>query len=64
VISSRDRTVRGPSRGRGNQSQVLHSPNDLEHALADARAKVEADPDAVPAQWTRYDVLADEVEFW
>jgi pyridoxamine 5'-phosphate oxidase len=48
----------------GNQSQVLHSPNDLEHALADARAKVEADPDAVPAQWTRYDVLADEVEFW
>jgi pyridoxamine 5'-phosphate oxidase len=45
-------------------SRVLHRPEDLEAALAQARAKVEADPDAVPPQWTRYDVLADEVEFW
>jgi pyridoxamine 5'-phosphate oxidase len=48
----------------GNQSQVLNKPDDLEDALAEARTRVAADPAAVPETWTRYDVLADEVEFW
>jgi pyridoxamine 5'-phosphate oxidase len=43
---------------------VLDRTEDLEAALAQARAKVDADPDAVPPHWTRYDVLADAVEFF
>jgi pyridoxamine 5'-phosphate oxidase len=48
----------------GSQSQVLVSRDDLDAALAEAQAKVAAEPDAVPEQWTRFDLLADEVEFW
>jgi pyridoxamine 5'-phosphate oxidase len=48
----------------GNQSQILASQHDLEAALAEAHARVAVEPDAVPAGWVRYDLLADEVEFW
>jgi pyridoxamine 5'-phosphate oxidase len=48
----------------GNQSQVLVARDDLDTALTEAQALVAAEPDAVPGLWVRYDVLADEVEFW
>jgi pyridoxamine 5'-phosphate oxidase len=48
----------------GNQSQVLAARDDLDTALSDATARIIEEPDAVPEHWTRYDLLADEVEFW
>jgi pyridoxamine 5'-phosphate oxidase len=48
----------------GNQSEVLANREDLATALDEAHAKVAAEPDAVPDGWTRYDLIADEVEFW
>ncbi|MGC5015857.1 pyridoxine/pyridoxamine 5'-phosphate oxidase [Streptosporangium sp. DT93] len=48
----------------GRQSQVLDDPAEAEAALRDARARLEADPDLVSADWTLYALTATDVEFW
>lgn len=48
----------------GNQSAVLRNPDDIETAVEQARADLTADPDLIPADWTLYRLLPDEVEFW
>jgi pyridoxamine 5'-phosphate oxidase len=48
----------------GRQSQVLFRADDLHESLIAARSRVESQPEAVPDHWVRYDVVADEVEFW
>ncbi|MDO8212091.1 pyridoxal 5'-phosphate synthase [Conexibacter sp. CPCC 206217] len=48
----------------GNQSAVLHDPDDVEVAVEQARADLVGDPDLIPADWTLYRLLPDEVEFW
>ena len=48
----------------GRQSQVLDDPADLDAALAEARARVVADPRLVPEHWVLYQLVPDEVEFW
>ncbi len=46
------------------QSEVLEDPTELERALRAAIAEARAHPDWVPEHWTRYDLVADTVEFW
>ncbi len=48
----------------GNQSQVLNAAEELEASFDETRERIAAEPDAVPEHWARYDLLADEVEFW
>jgi pyridoxamine 5'-phosphate oxidase len=48
----------------GQQSAPLDDLGDLDRALAEARARIDADPDLVPAHWTLYHLIPDEVEFW
>jgi pyridoxamine 5'-phosphate oxidase len=66
--SARDFLARPPgSRAEtlaGNQSAPLNDPADLEQALAEAHARIHADPELVPEHWTLYHLLPDEVEFW
>jgi pyridoxamine 5'-phosphate oxidase len=66
--AARDFRARSPaSRAEswiGRQSQVLASRDDLDQSLIDARSFVERQPEAVPDHWVRYDLVADEVEFW
>ncbi|GAB3486646.1 pyridoxal 5'-phosphate synthase [Amycolatopsis cihanbeyliensis] len=48
----------------GNQSEVLTDAAELARAVRAAEHRVAAEPDAVPAGWTRYLITADTVEFW
>lgn len=48
----------------GSQSEVLADPADHDAAVEQARAELAADPELVPARWTLYRLLPDEVEFW
>jgi pyridoxamine 5'-phosphate oxidase len=48
----------------GHQSKPLDSPDQLEGAFNDARARVEADPGLVAPGWTLYALAAETVEFW
>jgi pyridoxamine 5'-phosphate oxidase len=66
--SARDFRERPPA-GRaeclvGRQSEVLADPAELAAAAVAARAAVDADPDLVPPQWTRYLLAPHTVEFW
>lgn len=46
------------------QSQPLTTPGELDVALEQARAELEATPDLVPAEWISYAVRPNEIEFW
>ncbi|MFD5918135.1 pyridoxal 5'-phosphate synthase [Kitasatospora sp. NPDC058201] len=48
----------------GRQSEPLASPAEYEEAVAVARRRLEATPDAVAAGHTVYTLWAHEVEFW
>ena len=48
----------------GHQSEELEDPAELEDALRESRTRVTEEPDEVPAHWTVYDLIPDEVEFW
>lgn len=48
----------------GRQSQPLRDRNELLHAAADARARLAADPDLVPATWTLYRLDPQHFEFF
>jgi pyridoxamine 5'-phosphate oxidase len=48
----------------GHQSQVLRDPADLDAGLEEARGRVLAEPDLVPAHWALYRLIPDEAEFW
>jgi pyridoxamine 5'-phosphate oxidase len=66
--AARDFRARSPaSRAEswiGNQSKVLLGRDELDEQLTEAKSRVEASPEAVPDHWVRYDLVADEVEFW
>lgn len=67
-ISAADFLARAPG-GRaealvGRQSQYLASRTDLAEALAGAEADLDADPNRVAADWTRYQLRAREVQFF
>jgi len=46
------------------QSQPLDDPADMDGALAQARAALDADPGLVPKQWVSYALAPERVEFW
>ncbi|OAA55902.1 FMN-binding split barrel [Niveomyces insectorum RCEF 264] len=46
------------------QSQVLHDRAALRQSLAEARARLDADPGLVAAGWRVYAVQPDTAEFW
>jgi pyridoxamine 5'-phosphate oxidase len=48
----------------GRQSQPLADRAELDDAMTIAMAKLEAEPDLVPAEWVSYGVRPDTVEFW
>jgi len=48
----------------GRQSEPLGDPAELVAAADQAAAHVAANPDEVPAHWTVYQLIPDEVEFW
>jgi pyridoxamine 5'-phosphate oxidase len=48
----------------GHQSEPLTDQADLTRALADATARVTADPDLVAPEWTRYVLSPTEVQFF
>jgi pyridoxamine 5'-phosphate oxidase len=48
----------------GHQSDILADPADQPAAIAEARARIAADPQLVAPAWTLYGLLAGEVEFW
>ncbi|GIF81441.1 pyridoxal 5'-phosphate synthase [Catellatospora bangladeshensis] len=48
----------------GRQSSVLHDPADLTEALAEAQARLEADPHLVAEHHTVYLLKPMSVEFW
>jgi pyridoxamine 5'-phosphate oxidase len=48
----------------GRQSERLRRPQDLDHAIALAAARVEREPDLVPDGWTVYSLAPTSVEFW
>jgi pyridoxamine 5'-phosphate oxidase len=66
--SARDFLARSPAARaealHGHQSEVLADPEDLERALEEGRAQVEADPETVADTWTLFHLIPDEVEFW
>lgn len=66
--SAQDFLARAPG-GRaealvGRQSEPLADPARLTEALADAEARIAAEPDVVAKDWTRYVLRADEVQFF
>jgi pyridoxamine 5'-phosphate oxidase len=48
----------------GRQSEPLRTAEDYHQALAVARERIAADPEAVAPTWTVYAVHASAVEFW
>lgn len=46
------------------QSQPLAAAGDVDGALSQARAALDADPALVPAEWVSYAVAPERVEFW
>ena len=67
-VSARDFLARAPG-GRaealvGHQSEPLRDRAELRAALADAQARIAADPELVAPAWTRYVVQPDEVQFF
>jgi pyridoxamine 5'-phosphate oxidase len=48
----------------GKQSQRLDRPADIDEAVGEAVAKLNAEPELVASGWTLYTLRADEVEFW
>jgi pyridoxamine 5'-phosphate oxidase len=46
------------------QSQRLDRHADVDEAVAEAVAKLDAEPELVASGWTLYTLRADEVEFW
>jgi pyridoxamine 5'-phosphate oxidase len=66
--SARDFLERPPSSRAASlasrQSQPLTDPGELDTALADATAEIEADPGLVPDHWGLFHLSPDEVEFW
>ncbi len=48
----------------GHQSEPLNDPAELDAAVRQGRATVEADPGLVLPSWTLYALTADEAEFW
>lgn len=48
----------------GRQSQKLDNPAELDQALSDAEARIDAEPELVDRDWTLYALTADQVEFW
>lgn len=48
----------------GRQSEPLADPAEHAAAVRQAAARLAADPDLVPPEWTLYAVAPDEVEFW
>jgi pyridoxamine 5'-phosphate oxidase len=46
------------------QSQPLADPGELDAAVAEAAASIEADPGLVPEHWALFQLEPDEVEFW
>jgi pyridoxamine 5'-phosphate oxidase len=48
----------------GRQSEELEDRADLEHALREAGTRATREPEDVPAHWTVYDLVPDEIEFW
>jgi pyridoxamine 5'-phosphate oxidase len=46
------------------QSEVLASPADLEHALAEAERRIADDPRALSEQWAVFHLVPDEAEFF
>ena len=48
----------------GKQSRPLGSRRELDAALSQGLEHIDRWPEAVPEHWARYDLLADEVEFW
>lgn len=66
--SAADFLARSPgSRGvglLGNQSTPLASLTERDRQLDEATARAAAAPNLVAPEWTVYQVLADEVEFW
>ena len=67
-VSAADFLARAPG-GRaealvGRQSEPLADPALLAEALADAEARIAAEPGLVAKDWTRYVLRADEVQFF
>ncbi len=67
-VSARDFLARAPG-GRaealvGRQSEPLRDRAELRAAFDEAKARVEADPELVAPEWTRYVVRPDEVQFF
>jgi pyridoxamine 5'-phosphate oxidase len=48
----------------GRQSQPLADSADIDGALAQARAALDADPGVVPREWVSYGLAPERVEFW
>jgi pyridoxamine 5'-phosphate oxidase len=68
AVSARDFLARAPG-GRaealvGRQSEPLGDRAELRAALAQAKARVQADPGLVAPAWTRYVVQPNEVQFF
>jgi pyridoxamine 5'-phosphate oxidase len=48
----------------GHQSEVLGNRAELDAALEEARARVQAHPELVPEHWALFGLVPDELEFW
>jgi pyridoxamine 5'-phosphate oxidase len=48
----------------GRQSQILHDRAGVDAALHGARARIAAEPDLGEPTWTRYGLVAGDIEFW
>jgi pyridoxamine 5'-phosphate oxidase len=48
----------------GHQSQPLGANEDLDMALEEAQARLDAEPRLVPEHWGLFHLAPDEVEFW